>query len=109
MVEAAQAKLASKVATTKVAATEVEPELVKDNSDEEDHEEYQTLGRMVTRAHKRSRYFTAEEAEDALSIKSFSNNDDNGSNTGSEVFDSSDNEEFNLELHGDADDGDLNM
>jgi hypothetical protein len=109
LVEAVQAKLALKVAATKVAATEVEPELVKDNLDKEDYKEYQTLGRIVIQVYKRSRYFTAEEAEDVLSIKLFSNNDDNSSDTGSKVFDSSNDEEFNLELHRDADNRDLNM
>jgi hypothetical protein len=74
---------------------------------EEDREELQTLGRMVTRERRINRYFTAGEGnkvEDPNDITTDSENDTDSN----QRFDSSD-EAFDTERDGDQEDEDENM
>lgn len=76
-------------------------ELGEDLDREEDREELQTLGRMVTRERRINRYFTADEGdeveEDPNDITTNSENDTDSN----QRFDSSD-EAFDIERDGDC-------
>jgi hypothetical protein len=100
-VEALQAKLAIRVA-----------KLDKELTDDEEHEEVFTLGRMGTQSQTRvSQYFTNIEIKEEIENHFDSGDDDGEDDEGSETgFDpSNDDDDFNQENDGDLDMADENM
>jgi DDE superfamily endonuclease len=106
-IEAAKVKLAARVEAKRVRCmAEVDSEEL--DTDDEEHEEVQTLGRMSTRSQLRSqvnRYFTAMEATEEVDVMEEDNEDD-----GEPHFDTSDDDDdFDQEIDGDQDVADENM
>ena len=75
---------------------------------DEDREELQTLGRMVTRGRQINRYFTADEDSEVESPNNTTSNSKNDIDS-NQQFDSSSDETFDTERDGDQEDEDENM
>jgi hypothetical protein len=89
-IEAAKVKLAARVEAKRVRCI-AEVDLKELDTDDEEHEEVQTLGRMSTRSQLRSqvnRYFTAIEATEEGYVMEEDNEDD-----GEPHFDTSNNDD----------------
>jgi hypothetical protein len=76
--------------------------------DDEDREELQTLGRMVTRGRQINRYFTADEDSEVEGPNDTTSNSENDIDS-DQRFDSSSDEAFDTERDGDQEDEDENM